>query len=130
LARGTVLRDGDGLAADDGTVVQVRAAHELVSTAATDDALLLARAAYHLGNRHVPLQVQRGRLSYEHEHVLDDLARRFGLEVMVEYAPFEPEAGSYANAHSHDHSHPHDHNHNHNHDHDHDYEHRRPPEET
>jgi urease accessory protein len=119
LARGTVLRQGDKLGADDGTVVEVRAADELVSTATTFDPLLLARAAYHLGNRHVPLQIDPGRLRFEHDHVLDDLARSLGLEVVVESAPFEPEQGSYSaghahasNAHDHAHgSHAHDHSH-------------------
>jgi urease accessory protein len=122
LARGTLLHDGDGLAADDGSVVRVRAAHELLSSAATADPLLLARAAYHLGNRHVPLQIETGRLSYEHDHVLDDLARQLGLEVTVEHMPFEPEAGSYAQGHQHDRERERDRDHDHDHDHDHDQE--------
>jgi len=113
LARGTVLRDGDKLAADDGSTVVVRAAEELVSTAVTDDPLLLSRAAYHLGNRHVPLQIESGRLRFEHDHVLEDLARLLGLQVTVERAPFEPESGSYGGGHSHGHSHDHDHDHDH-----------------
>ncbi len=120
LARGTVLRDGDGLAADDGSVVRVRAARELVSRATTTDPLLLTRAAYHLGNRHVPLQIESGGLSYEHDHVLDDLATHLGLDVTVAQMPFEPEAGSYAPVHHHDDHHDHDH------DHDDDHEHRPP----
>src|SRR5260221_12357387 len=69
LERGTVLREGDKLSADDGSVVVVRAADELLSTVTTHDPLLLARAAYHLGNRHVPLQIEVGRLRFEHDHV-------------------------------------------------------------
>lgn len=95
LARGETLKDGDLLASVDGLVVRVRAAPEAVSTATSDDALLLARICYHLGNRHVPLQIERGRLRWRHDHVLDDLVRRLGLPVAVERAPFEPEPGAY-----------------------------------
>ena len=56
----------------------VHAAKELVSTAVTDDPWLLTRAAYHLGNRHVPLQIEAGRLRFEHDHVLEDLVRVWG----------------------------------------------------
>ena len=89
-----------GLRATSGLVVEVRAAPEAVSTARADDALLLARAAYHLGNRHVALQLGPGWLRYPHDHVLDNMARELGLTVNREQAPFEPEAGAYQ---THDH---------------------------
>jgi urease accessory protein len=109
LPRGTLLRGGDRLASDDGEVIEVVAAAETVSTIRSKDATLLARAAYHLGNRHVPLQVEDGWLRYQHDHVLDDMLRQIGLEVIVEQAPFEPEAGAYQQAaHGHHHS---DHHH-------------------
>lgn len=95
LARGSVLRHGDRLRTTSGLVVEVRAAPEAVSTARTDDALLLARAAYHLGNRHVALQLDPGWLRYLHDHVLDKMVRELGLEVVCEQAPFEPEVGAY-----------------------------------
>lgn len=95
LPRGTLLRGGDLVAADDGTVVEIRAAPEAVSTAACDDPHLLARASYHLGNRHVPLQIAPRFLRYQHDHVLDDMARGLGLVVVFEHAPFEPEPGAY-----------------------------------
>jgi urease accessory protein len=101
LPRGMVLRHGDRLRATDGRVVEVRAAPETVSTARTDDPLRLARAAYHLGNRHVALQLGAGWLRYLHDHVLDDLARALGLDVVGEQAPFEPEAGAYGGGHRH-----------------------------
>jgi urease accessory protein len=101
LARGTVLRDGDKLSAEDGSIVVVRAAAELLSTVSSEDPLLLARAAYHLGNRHVPLQIEPGRLRFEHDHVLEDLVRSLGLDVVVENGPFEPEHGSYGAGHRH-----------------------------
>jgi len=95
LPRGTVLRDGDRLAGDGAPVVVVRAAPETLSVARTADAHLLARAAYHLGNRHVPLQVAPDHLAYQHDHVLDGMVRALGLTVTTERTPFEPEAGGY-----------------------------------
>jgi urease accessory protein len=118
LPRGTVLRDGDRLRAEGDQaagdlVVAVRAAAETLSWASTDDPLLLARAAYHLGNRHVPVQVGAGWLAYEHDHVLDGMIREMGLRVSTREAPFEPEVGGYrhggeAPAHG-GHHHHHDH---------------------
>lgn len=95
LARGTVLRHGDLLRTTCGLVVEVRAAPETVSTARTEDALLLARAAYHLGNRHVALQIGPGWLRYLHDHVLDRMVQELGLALSSEQAPFEPETGAY-----------------------------------
>src|SRR5690349_17338951 len=110
LERGTILRHGDLLLADDGRLVEVEAAPETVSTVRTDDALVLARASYHLGNRHVALQIGPGWLRYCHDHVLDDMLRGFGLDVQVERAPFEPEGGAYVAApHAHAHGHAHSH---------------------
>ncbi|NVK39808.1 MAG: urease accessory protein UreE [Oceanospirillaceae bacterium] len=119
LPRGLVLRHGDLLESDDGLVVQVESAPESVSTVRSGDALLLARACYHLGNRHVPLQVEAGWIRYLHDHVLDDMVRGLGLEVASEQAPFEPEAGAYQSS-GHGHHHHgdsgHDHGHHHNQD--------------
>ena len=103
LDRGTVLRGGDLLLADDGRVVQVVAAAEQVSTVRAADPWSLARAAYHLGNRHVALEVGSGWVRYLHDHVLDDMVRGLGFEVTIEDAPFEPEAGAYG-GHQHSHS--------------------------
>lgn len=104
LPRGGVLRGGDALALSDGRVVRVEAAPESVSTVRTRDARSLARAAYHLGNRHVALEVGDGFVRYLHDHVLDDMVRGLGLTVEVERAPFEPEAGAYGR-HTHGHEH-------------------------
>ena len=106
LERGIVLRGGDLLLAEDGTVVEVVAALETVSTVRDTDATRLARAGYHLGNRHVPVEIGSGWLRYGHDHVLDDMVRGLGLSVVVEQAPFEPEAGAYGHSHA-DHSHSH-----------------------
>jgi urease accessory protein len=101
LTRGHILRGGDLLLASDGRVIEVDAAPELVSTLLADDVRALARAAFHLGNRHVALQIGEGWLRYSHDHVLDEMARGLGLRVAVEEAAFEPEAGAY-HSHAHD----------------------------
>jgi len=103
LERGYILRGGDQLLADDGRVVEVVAAPEKVSVVAGTDPLQLARAAYHLGNRHVSVQIGAGWLRYLHDHVLDDMVRGLGLPVAIDTLPFEPEAGAYA-GHGHAHS--------------------------
>lgn len=95
LPRGSVLRDGDLLGNEEGAVLVVRAATEKVSRGSSQDPLLISRACYHLGNRHVPLQIGDGWLRYERDHVLDDMLRNMGLIVAWEDAPFEPEAGAY-----------------------------------
>ena len=110
LERGMILRGGDLLRAEDGTVIEVVAALETVSTVCESDATRLARAGYHLGNRHVPVQIGPGWLRYGHDHVLDDMVRGLGSTVVVERAPFEPEAGAYGHSHgAHAHSHSHEH---------------------
>lgn len=111
LPRGASLQDGDYLQAASGEVVRIQAAVETVSTLYCEDRLLFARACYHLGNRHVPLEISDGRLRYLHDHVLDDMLHGLGLHVVVEQAPFEPEAGAYSGGHSHSHAHSHDHDH-------------------
>ncbi|WP_136810780.1 urease accessory protein UreE [Desulfosediminicola flagellatus] len=95
LKRGTVLHNNDMLIATDKTVIRVQAANELLSAARCNDPLLFARACYHLGNRHMPLQIESGRIVYLHDHVLDDMLRGLGLEVEQVSEPFEPEAGAY-----------------------------------
>lgn len=108
LDRGQVLRGGDVLKTEEGDFVQVCAAQENVSTVKCDSTHLFARACYHLGNRHVPLEINSHYLRYQHDHVLDDMLRQLGCEVVHEQAPFEPESGAYAHAHSHSHNHTHD----------------------
>lgn len=96
LPPGAHLHDGDCLRAEDGTIVRVRAAMEPVSTARTNEPLRFARACYHLGNRHVALQIGAGWVRYQPDHVLDDMVRGLGLTVESETVPFEPEGGAYA----------------------------------
>ncbi len=99
LPRGTLLRDGDRLAGPADACrgpVLVCAAAEPVSVVISADPLLLLRAAYHLGNRHVALQIGAGWLRYLGDPVLDELCRGLGLRVESASLPFEPEAGAYA----------------------------------
>ena len=118
LPRGSVLRDGDALVAVDGSLLRVRAARQALLQVRADDALALLRAAYHLGNRHVALQLGCDVLQLEPDPVLADMLGRMGLRVEAALAPFEPESGAYevhdrSPAHSHDHDHGHDHAHDH-----------------
>jgi len=110
LPRGTVLRHGARLRASDGSVVEVRAAKETLSVVEGQNPIELARAAYHLGNRHVPLQIDARGLRYQHDHVLDQMLTGLGLSPHVFEGPFEPEHGAYGHgaphapsAHDHDH---------------------------
>jgi urease accessory protein len=113
LPHGTVLRDGDRLREEGGAaIVSVRAADETLSWGTTGDSLLLARAAYHLGNRHVPVQIGEGYVAYQHDHVLDGMVTELGLQLELRRAPFEPEAGGYrqaGTAHHHHGGHTHEH---------------------
>ncbi len=96
LPRGTVLRGGEFLRANDGRVVRVVAADESLLEVRAPDADALARAAYHLGNRHTPVQVGAGWLRIAADDVLAGMLRGLGATVTPVRAPFEPEAGAYA----------------------------------
>lgn len=106
LDRGVILRGGEGLVDAQGALVRIDAAPEPLSRASTGDPQLLLRAAYHLGNRHVPVAIQEEGLLYGHDHVLDAMLEGLGLEVEYILAPFEPEGGAYG-GHSHGHAHAH-----------------------
>ena len=119
LERGDHLHGGDCLQAeDDPTVVEILAAPERLIEAAADSPLLFARAAYHLGNRHVPVQIMPnadgGVLRFQTDHVLADMVKGLGCRVSETVAPFQPESGAYG-AHGGHHHGGHDH---HGHDHD------------
>jgi urease accessory protein len=101
LPRGTVLRGGDRVRASDGRVVEVVAQPEALIEARCADARTLARAAYHLGNRHVPVEVGDGCLRLAPDHVLEAMLRGLGVDVAAVTAAFEPEAGAYAHGHQH-----------------------------
>jgi len=103
LPRGEILRGGDLLAASDGRVVEVVAQAENVLHVECDGAQALARAAYHLGNRHVPVQVGDGYLRLAADHVLEAMLEGLGARITAMRAPFEPEAGAYGGGHHHHH---------------------------
>lgn len=107
LPRGTLLRGGDCLLAEDSQVILVIAADESTSTAYADDTQLLMKACYHLGNRHVPLQIGMQFVRYQPDHVLDEMVTSLGLNVKLEAAPFEPESGAYHSYGGHDPHHEH-----------------------
>ena len=149
LQRGTVLRGGDVLVAEDGSLVKVWAAPQRVLRITHcqnhGTPFDLIRAAYHLGNRHVPIELKPDFLQIEPDHVLADMLRAMHLIVNDVDAPFEPENGAYATgghalhhgheqhaveAHGHGHGHSHapahkhdDHSHDHEHEHDHGHQH-------
>lgn len=108
LPRGTAVRGGDVLVAEDGSLVKVIAAPQpvLVITHCKEHGTPfdLTRAAYHLGNRHVPIELKPDHLKIEPDHVLADMLRSMHLIVHEENAAFEPEGGAYG-AHGHSHSH-------------------------
>jgi urease accessory protein len=101
LERGSMLRDGDRLRADDGRVVGVVAADEALMEVTATSPEALARAAYHLGNRHCAVAIGDGRLRFPADHVLAQMLRSMGLAVTSVTAPFDPEPGAYAGGHHH-----------------------------
>jgi urease accessory protein len=121
LPRGEILRGGDLVTASDGRVIEVIAEPEKLLHIESD---ALAKLAYHLGNRHVPVQVGDGFLRIAVDHVLEEMVKKLGAKVSAVEAPFEPEAGAYAGGHHqheemghggkiHEHHHEHDHDHKH-----------------
>ena len=127
LPRGEILRGGDLVTASDGRVIEIVAEPEKLLHI---ESASLAKLAYHLGNRHVPVQVGEGFLRIAADHVLEEMVKKLGAKVSEVEAPFEPEAGAYAGGHHqhdemghggkiHDHGHDHDHHHDHDHDHKH-----------
>jgi len=114
LPRGTVVRGGDVLVAEDGSIITVVAAPQSVlkitPCSAHGTSYDLIRAAYHLGNRHVPIELKTDHLKIEPDHVLADMLRAMHLQVQAVSEAFEPESGAYASGgHGHDHGHRHDH---------------------
>ena len=103
LPRGTVLVDSDVLVADDGALVRVIAANEAVLVVEAPDALTLTRAAYHLGNRHTPVEVGTGYLKLEADPVLEEMLIGLGVRVRAASLPFQPETGAYGGGHRHGH---------------------------
>ena len=128
LPRGTVVRGGDVLVAEDGSLLRVMAAPQPVlrisHCAQHGSAFDLIRAAYHLGNRHVPIELKPDHLKIEPDHVLADMLRAMHLIVREESSAFEPENGAYAShadTHEHEHEHEREREREHEHDHKHDH---------
>jgi urease accessory protein len=128
LPRGTLVRGGDVLVLEDGSLVRVQAAPQdvlrITACAQHGSPFDLTRAAYHLGNRHVPIELQPDHLKIEPDHVLADMLRAMHMTVVAVQEAFEPEGGAYSSqghthgAHRHgEHSHTHDHGPHCNHDH-------------
>lgn len=126
LPRGQAVRGGDVLVAEDGSLIRVLAAPQKVlhitACAEHGGPFDLMRAAYHLGNRHVPIELQPDHLKIEPDHVLADMLRSMHMTVTEAELPFEPEGGAYGghvtnDGHSHHHGHAHGHEHHHGHGH-------------
>jgi urease accessory protein len=103
LPRGTVLRDDDLLEAEDGTLIRVEAAPEKVLLVTAKTAFALMRAAYHLGNRHIPVELAADYLKLEADPVLQEMLLQLGVTVRTETSPFQPESGAYGGGHRHGH---------------------------
>jgi len=114
----TRLRTDDLLLLDDGDLVEVVAAAEPLIEARAEDLSALARLAWHLGDRHLPVQVLTNRIRVQRDAAIEALLTSLGAKVVAIEAPFEPEGGAYASAHDRAHGHAHDH-HGHAHHHDH-----------
>jgi urease accessory protein len=103
LPRGTVLRNGDLLEARDGSLIRVVAAPEKVLYVTADEPHALMRAAYHLGNRHIPVELGENFLKLETDPVLKEMLLQLGVILREDYLPFQPEAGAYGGGHRHGH---------------------------
>jgi urease accessory protein len=146
LSEATVLRHGDGLKLESGGYIEVQAAPEPLIEVRAASAQLLARLAWHLGNRHLPAEIHADCILIRDDHVIVDMLKGLGAQVLAVNAPFDPEGGAYGQhnhdpshpyglgsrygkqehshgGHSHVHSHADDPGHEHDHHHDHDHKH-------
>jgi urease accessory protein len=99
LPRGTMLNSGDRIQSNTGELLEIKAKLELVITVTAKEPLLLLKAAYHLGNRHVPLEVSIDYLRLSPDLVLAKMLSHLGLDMKQETVPFYPEAGAYSHSH-------------------------------
>ncbi len=114
LAKAPTLVEGDGLVLENGDMVEVRAAPEALLKITCANPTHLARIAYHLGNRHLPVEVGEGVLYIRIDHVIEQMVIDLGADVRHLDRPFYPEGGAYGEhkgGHSHGHSHGHGHSH-------------------
>ena len=110
LVEPMVLHTGDGLRLEEGGYVEVRAAEEDLVEVKGADAASFARLAWHLGNRHLPAQIEQGRILIRDDHVIVDMLKGLGASVCKVREPFDPEGGAYGQ-HNHDPGHHHGHLH-------------------
>jgi urease accessory protein len=99
LPRGIILQDGDFLKAEGGELIEILAKPEPVLTVLADNSLTLLRVAYHLGNRHVPVEITPDYLHLKPDSVLAEMLIHLGVEIKEEIKPFQPEAGAYGHHH-------------------------------
>jgi len=103
LSEATALRDGDGLLLDDGAIVAVVARHEplieIAAAGAAEQTAVIARLAWHLGNRHAEVQIVGDKLRIRRDHVLEEMLAGLGAVLTPIEAPFEPERGAYRHGH-------------------------------
>lgn len=111
LAKTPVLCAGDGIRLEDGRIVAVEAASERLLEVQCRDPRLLARIAWHLGNRHLASEIAARVIHIRDDHVIADMIRGLGAEVHVVLRPFNPEGGAYGEGAVHGHSHGHSHHH-------------------
>jgi urease accessory protein len=108
LAKAPVLRAGDGIRLEDGRIVAVEAASERLLEIACRDARLLARIAWHLGNRHLATEISARAIHIRDDHVIAEMVRGLGAEARLVLRPFNPEGGAYGDGAVHSHSHHHE----------------------
>ena len=111
LPKAVVLRGGDGLLLEDGRIVEVRAAAEPLMQVTADDVHHLLRLAWHLGNRHLPAQIETDRILIRPDHVISEMLIGLGANVADVTEPFDPEGGAYAGGDHAGHGHAEHHNH-------------------
>src|SRR5215813_9311159 len=104
LAQAVAMADGDGLQLDDGRLLKVRAAAEVVVEVRHEDPSQLARLAWHLGNRHLPTEIRGHVLRIRPDHVIEDMLHRLGANLTRVEASFQPEGGAYGGGDGHDHN--------------------------
>ena len=105
LENAVALRGGDALLLEDGRLIEVVAAPEALIEIRGADPLHLVRLAWHLGNRHLPVQLLSDRIRIRADHVIQEMVEGLGGHVDTVEAPFDPEAGAYAGGHQHHHQH-------------------------
>ena len=101
----TMLRDGDGLVLEDGSIVRVAGKREPLVEVTAENASHLARLAWHIGNRHTDVQIVGDRLRIRCDHVMEEMLRSLGAQLCLIEAPFDPEQGAYSEQHRHGHHH-------------------------